>query len=207
MPLPLTNRWVTLTFEWELVRYSDERGIRRQFSSRIDFSRSRIEAPALWPFLSEILSAHPIQRQGPHVNGPVPLAAFINSWHFPEDAPWQTMLEESWSEFGAGNRDRLQTVLLARRLPMSRPPFRLPLRILSCGTSGAAALSRLESASWIGNLPDMAQFGLQIRNVSSSEFLVALQQEERDIVIAGIESVSVLNQACATLARRDAALV
>lgn len=193
MLLPLSNRWVTLSIADSFLQYSDERGIQRRFTADVDLNTERLDSPQLWETLRGILSS-PIQRTGPHANGPIPLAVFIKSRNLVTDHSWERIFETSWRDFAKGDPETIQIVHLLERLPMRRPPFRLPLRILATSPTASNVVNKLRKEHWF--TPDVAQFGLQLRTTDLPIVFADLDPQEQDIVIATDDSVSAVRKAC-----------
>ncbi|MBV9925263.1 MAG: CHAT domain-containing protein [Acidobacteria bacterium] len=129
----------------------------------------------------------PQWRSGPHGNGPVPLAVFVEP---PPDFAAVFDWEELAERLLPPDVDR-DYVQLARLVPRprvrKRPPFRLPLRVLAVGLRPSLALEKLRAADWYANDPGTREHGIEIEAVEPHDLADALARKEWSAVLVDEE--------------------
>jgi hypothetical protein len=115
----------------------------------------------------------PHRDQWPHGNGPVPLAVFVEPPPgFAEVFNWEEMAEGLLTRYVDLNR-----VQVVRHVPgprRTRPPLRLPLRVLAVGARPTETLSKLSEAGWYANDRATQEHGIELRTVPPDGFAHAL---------------------------------
>jgi hypothetical protein len=132
----------------------------------------------------KLLDGLPPYQTGPHANGPVPLAVFVEPPVVADDARrWDAFVEELLAS--RVPPDRFQIVHLSRgKFVRERTAFELPLRVLAIGEC-AASLGDLRHSRWYEENPAVQQHGIVLE---ASERYFDLK-EPWDIVLAGQSSV------------------
>jgi hypothetical protein len=133
------------------------------------------------------VSPLPLMRSGPHATGPIPLPIFVDPPAGMAAYPWEVAVEGLLP--ADVDRERIQIIRLARQKWGSRPPFRLPLRVLTVGTRCFSALQGLRSTPWYVQSPQAQAHGLQVELTDPTQVPQALRQKAPDVVVVDEESV------------------
>lgn len=202
------DHWIILRLTYAndalWITYEDDLGIRKGFSKGFDKKEDR-ESPFstdsleqhLWPshlprylihvpygldyMIDSVFSSMQYQRTGPHASGPIPLAVFVEGPPEMPDHPW-TAITESLPPIRI-HMPRIQTLRLSRGKWAARPPFRLPLRVLSVGEKCRNALKGFQSASWYINDPEVQQYGLQFDTITPDRIARTLRAGICDVIV------------------------
>lgn len=130
------------------------------------------------------LSDLPKDREGPHANGPAPLAIFVELPH-----ALRSYEPELWEESlrsilpASVNYDQVQFVHLAHSQWITPSSFRLPLRVLALGERCDRALGQLREAGWYENNPDVQHYGIHLDKLGPESALDAMRETPREIVL------------------------
>lgn len=216
----LPNRWIVLRLERDpsgslIAGYEDDRGNRfdphgllfnREGRRRRTRSIANIDADeksARFSGYTEFihlvnlaLQDLPTMREGVNANGPAPLAIFIST--IPADYYFRDEFIKWLLPFTI-DPDRIEIVRLAHHRWVRRPPFRLPLNVLSVGVRSDTALNSLRNAKWFRNDPFVKQYGIRLENVRLESAPAALRSAIRDIIIADESSVEIVLRAITNL--------
>jgi hypothetical protein len=141
--------------------------------------------PGFELMIEAALSDLPSKREGPHANGPAPLAIFIElppALRSYEPALWEEGLRSMLP--ASVNSDQVQFVHLAHSQWITPSSFRLPLRVLALGERCDSALGKLRRAGWYENDLDVQQYGIHLEKLGRQSALDALRETTRDIVLA-----------------------
>ncbi len=166
--------------------------------------------PGLFDRLREAMEALPGTRYGPHANGPVPLAVFVDPPNKKEaqrketaktipTALWEEAVEELLSP--ELDLDKIEVVRLEPTREQPRPPFRLPLRILAVGLESMEVLNPLRFAPWYLNSAEAQTFGLHVDFTEPADLPKTLRKEVRDVVVLGRTELASFLEAARKLRR------
>ncbi|MFL6196140.1 MAG: CHAT domain-containing protein [Thermoanaerobaculia bacterium] len=195
MELGIPNRWVILRVErWRsMLRVSarDDRGREKTEAVMAGFPLFRdalriatfTPPQALLKIVEGALADLPPYRFGPHGDEPVTLPVFVSLG--PKLREEFDAVEPAWPASLAG---RVQAVVLPPRRRLRRPPFRLPLRVLTEETP-YTELARLRQASWFQPGGLVQEHGFQIENVGMEALAEALRGTPRDVVVVDADSL------------------